>query len=172
MDKGGDLGQPPTLSKHLPLEVAKAGMRWLRIHDCRRDPLWFGPAPGSPPVNRFDDPVGHYLVCYLGTALEACFAEIFLRNPPVRILSLEDLSARYATTFEVLRAVRLVQVHGPGLAHAGATAEVTGGWSYVTSQAWARALWAHADSPDGLIYRSATTIRRSVLPCSTGPRAP
>lgn len=105
-------------------------------------------------MNRFDDPEGHYLVCYLGTTLEACFAETFLRNPPVRILSLEDLGARCVTTFEVLRPVRLVQVHGPALARAGATVEVSGGLSYATSQAWARALWAHADSPDGLIYRS------------------
>lgn len=154
VDKEEQVIQQPRLAKHLPFEVAKPGTLWLRIHDRRRDSLWFGPAPGSPPVNRFDDPEGHYRVCYLGTTMEACFAETFLRNPPVRILSLADLSVRCVTTFEVIRAGRLVQMHGPGLARTGATAGVTAGPSYVTSQSWARAVWAHADSPDGLIYRS------------------
>ncbi len=93
-------------------------------------------------------------VCYLGTTLEVCFAETFLRNPPVRILALDDLAGRSIATVEVHRDLRLVPIHGSSLARSGVTAELVTGSDYVGSQLWSRALWEHSDEPDGILYRS------------------
>jgi hypothetical protein len=93
-------------------------------------------------------------VCYFGTTLEVCFAETFLRNPPVRILALDDLAGRSIATVEVRRDLRLVPIHGPSLARLGVTAELASGNDYATSQLWSRALWEHGNQPDGILYRS------------------
>lgn len=86
--------------------------------------------------------------------MEVCFAETFLRNPPVRILALDDLAGRSIATIELRRELRLVPLHGASLARLGATAELASGSDYALSQAWSRALWEHADKPDGILYRS------------------
>jgi hypothetical protein len=144
----------PALPKRLRSIRVKAGARWMRIHAQGRSALWFGPGPGRPPIHRFDDPEGRFRVCYFGTTLEVCFAETFLRNPPVRILALDDLAGRSIATVEVRRDLRLVPVHGSSLARLGVTAELTSGSDYAASRLWSRALWEHADKPDGILYRS------------------
>jgi hypothetical protein len=143
-----------TLPKRLPLAGIKAGIRWFRIHAGTGSALWFGPAAASPPVHRFDDPLARFHVCYLGTSIDVCFAETFLRNPPVRILGLDDLAARSIATIEVQHELRLVALHGPGLGRVGTTAEPAVTSDYTLSQAWSRAFWEHAEKPDGLVYRS------------------
>jgi len=132
----------------------RAGTQWMRFHGRSKTALWFGPASGSPPVHRFDDPLGRFRVCYLGTTIEVCFAETFLRNPPVQILALDDLGTRLMATVEVRRALRLVTLHGPSLVRIGATAELASSSRYDLSQAWSRVLWEHSDQPEGIIYRS------------------
>jgi RES domain len=144
----------PALPKRLLLSRVRAGAGWMRIHSQTRNALWFGPARGRQPVNRFDDPAGRFQVCYFGTTIEACFAETFLRNPPVRILALDDLTARAIATVKVRRDLRLVPMHGSNLARLGVTAEVASGGDYAGSQRWSRALWEHTDQPDGILYRS------------------
>jgi len=72
----------------------------------------------------------------------------------VRILGLDDLSARSIATIDVRRELSLVPLHGPSLARLGVTAELASGSDYAVSQAWSRAIWEHSDGPDGLIYRS------------------
>jgi len=126
----------------------------MRIHAQARNSLWFGPARGQPPIHRFDDTAGRFPVCYFGTTLEVCFAETFRRNPPVRILALDDLAGRTVATVEVRRDLRLVPVHGSSLARLGVTAEVATGGDYALSQLWSRVLWEHSDQPDGILYRS------------------
>ena len=126
----------------------------MRIHAKARNALWFGPASGRPPIHRFDDPRGRFRVCYLGTNKEVCVAETFLRNPPVRILSLDDLADRVIATLAVRRELRLVSLHGPGPARLGVTAELTSGKDYGNSQGLSLALWEHTDKPDGILYRS------------------
>ena len=144
----------PDLPKHLPLTRIRIGSSWMRIHAKAKNALWFGPARGRPPIHRFDDPGGRFRVCYLGTNEEVCFAETFLRNPPVRILSLDDLADRFITTLTVRRELRFVALHGPGLARLGVTAELATGNDYESSQRLSRALWEHSDKPDGILYRS------------------
>ena len=144
----------PALPKRLPSIRVKAGTRWMRIHAHGRNALWFGPGAGRPPIHRFDDPKGRFRVCYFGTTLEVCFAETFLRNPPVRILALDDLAGRSIATVEVRRHLRLAPIHGSSLARLGVTAELASGADYAGSQLWSRALWEHSDQPDGILYRS------------------
>jgi hypothetical protein len=130
-----------------------AGTSWVRIHDATKAPLWFGPAPGASPSNRFDAPAAEYRVCYIGATIEGAFAETFLRNVPVTLLSLDDLAKRAASPVVTLREVTLVQFHGAGLAKLGATAAVAHG-PYSVSRQWALSCWQHPRSPDGLIYRA------------------
>ena len=114
----------PALPKRLPLSRVRIGRRWMRIHAQARNALWFGPGSGRQAIHRFDDPTGRFRVCYLGTTIEVCFAETFLRNPPVRILALDDLAGRSIATVEVRRDLRLVPMHGSNLARLGVTAEL------------------------------------------------
>jgi hypothetical protein len=125
----------------------------MRIHTHAGNALWFGPGAGRQPLHRFDDPAGRFCVCYFGTTIEVCFAETFLRNPPVRILALEDLAARSIATVEVRRDLRLAPLHGSSLARLGVTAELASGSDYAASQLWSRALWEHGGKPDGILYR-------------------
>lgn len=147
---------PPAfnLPKRLPLVRASQGTEWLRIHSRTKSAIWFGPAAGYPPVNRFDDPDSQFKVCYLGTTIDICFAETFLRNPPVRILSLADLESRAVATIRTRRDLRLVPLHGPNLAKIGVTAEIASSTDYAHSQEISRRLWEHPDKPDGILYRA------------------
>jgi len=99
------------LPKRLSLSRVRAGTHYLRIHARQRSALWFGPSAGHLPINRFDDPAGRFRTCYLGTTIDVCFAETFLRNPPVRILAIEDLAARSVATIEVVGELRLAALH-------------------------------------------------------------
>jgi hypothetical protein len=143
-----------SLPKRLPLSRVRVGACFMRIHARTRNALWLGPAAGRSAIHRFDDPGTRFRVCYLATAIETCFAETFLRNPPVRILSLEDLGGRSIAAIEVRRELRLVPIHGPGLVRLGVTSEIASGSDYAASQLWSRALWQHLDKPDGILYRS------------------
>ena len=139
----------------------------MRIHAQARNALWFGPARGQPPIHRFDDTAGRFRVCYFGTTLEVCFAETFLRNPPVRILALDDLAGRSVATVEVRRDLRLVPIHGSSLARLGVTAELASGSDY------ARRNFGRVPSGSTTTSRTescidlATTIRRFAWQCST-----
>jgi hypothetical protein len=148
----------------LPWQEVPAGTPLYRIHPAHLGPLWFGPAPGGAPGGRFDDPKRGdgttvvegggptFGVCYLGLSAEAAFAESFLRRPGVRLVSRATFDARAVSEVRVLRALRLVAFHGPGLAALGATAAVAHG-PHAAARRWARALWAHPDQPDGIAYR-------------------
>jgi hypothetical protein len=141
------------LPRRLPVSRIRPGRVFWRIHATAHEALWFGPKPGRPPLNRFDDSEGKFQVCYLAVSAEVAFAERFLRNPPVRIVSLRDLEERSLTAIRAKAELRLVRMHGPGLSQLGVTAEVSTGADYRVSQALSRALWEHPDEPHGILYR-------------------
>ena len=136
-------------SRTLPIETVAAGTALHRIHRSDLGALHFGKAGHS----RFDDPQGIFGVCYLGASLEAAFAETCLRAVGATILSWGFLAERSVTAIAAVRPLRLVSLHGPGLAAIGATSAISGG-SHGPAQAWSRALHDHADAPDGLSYRA------------------
>lgn len=137
----------------LPIEVAGAETTIARIHwEGTREPF-FGPVPGDPPSHRFHDPLGEFRVCFLGESATASFAETFLRAPPVRLVTREELSLRRLTTLRLRRELGLVSVYGAGLAQLGYTAEITSSPPpYQEPQRMARNLWQHGDRPDGIKY--------------------
>ena len=136
-------------SRDLPIEAVPAGATLVRIHQTGLGSLHFGTTGG----NRFDDPGGGYGVCYAARTLTGAFAETCLRRVGASLVSLAGLAVRSATELRVTSGLRLVALHGPGLARLGATAAVSSG-TYNLSQPWSRALHQHPNAPDGILYRS------------------
>jgi hypothetical protein len=148
--------RPPSdlAARELPLRVFDPGTVFWRIHDARRAPVWFGPAPGAPAVHRFDAELGVFRVCYVALTPEAAFAESFLRNPGRRMLDRTLIAGRAISQLTFDRRIQVIQFHGPGLARVGATAEVSHGPAYALSRQWSHALWSHPSRPDGILYTS------------------
>ncbi len=136
-------------TRDLPIETVAAGSVFLRIHRTDLGPIHFG-ASGD---NRFDDPEGQYGVFYAAHSLEGAFAETCLREVGATLVPMARLALRSVTRVEVTAELRLVALHGPGLARLGATAAVTSGM-YDISQPWSRAIHDHPSAVDGMIYRS------------------
>lgn len=136
-------------SRTLPIEMVAAGTALYRIHRSDLGAVYFGKAGHS----RFDDPQGDFGVCYLAATLEGAFAETCLRAVGATILSWAFLAERSVTTIAAIHPLRLVSLHGPGLAAIGATSAISGGL-HGPAQAWSRALHDHPHAPDGLSYRA------------------
>lgn len=138
----------------LPTLMIPPGTPWWRVHSAAHGPVWFGPAPGSGPRNRFDAPAGEYRVCYLGDSPEVAVAETIIRQPHTRLVSRTVLETSIASRFPVSRELKLVRLHGPGLLRLGIGAEVAHGYPYDRCQQLALELWQHDDVVDGIEYRS------------------
>ena len=134
----GPLPPPDFASRDLPIETVAAGTRLVRIHRSDLGPLFFGSTGG----NRFDDPAKTYGVCYLATTLEGAFVENCLRVVGARFVALAFLEERSFSEIEVTAPLRLVSIHGPGLAQLGATGAVTSG-PHAVAQLWSRAVHDH-----------------------------
>jgi hypothetical protein len=136
------------------VERIAAGTIWWRIHRLEHTPVLFGPEPGGSPRHRFDAPGGEYRVAYAGTSREASFAEVFLREPDVEYVAMNEIRSRRVVRIRVHRPVALVVLHGPGLARAGMSAAATTGDDYPRSREIARGIWARPERPDGVTYRA------------------
>ncbi len=136
-------------SRDLPIEAIPAGAAFVRLHRSDLGALYFGKSS----TNRFDDPQGAYGVCYVARTHEGAFAETCLRAVGAQFVATTFLEARSFTTIETTRSLRLVLVHGPGLARLGATSVVSGS-DHALSRVWSRAIHDHPAAPDGLLYRA------------------
>jgi hypothetical protein len=124
------------------------------VHRKGQDVLWFGPDPAGGPRNRFDAPGGEYRICYLGDSPEVSVAETIIRQPHDRLIPRARLAERAIARVPVLRELRLVRFHGPGLVRLGIGADVAHGHPYGRCQALALDFWSHPDAVDGVEYRS------------------
>jgi hypothetical protein len=141
------------LPPSLPREDLPPGSTLARIHWRGTTEPFFGPKPGERPSHRFHDPMGEFRVCFLGENPTASFAETFLRRSPVRLVTRDELARRGLTAFGVLRPLRLVKLHGNGLAKVGCTAQITSSDPpYDEPQRLSRELWLHPDAVDGISY--------------------
>ena len=141
---------PPDLAnRDLPVEAVPAGATFVRIHRSGLDPLHFGTSGD----NRFDDPERRYGVCYAAHSVEGAFAETCLRQVGATLVPLSRLAERSVSLLTATAELRLVELHGPGLARMGATAAVSSG-TYDISQPWSRAIHEHPAKVDGIAYRS------------------
>jgi len=135
------------------VETYAAGASWFRCHLSGLAPVFFGSGEGMPARHRFDAPGGEFQIIYLGLSYDAAIVETFFRNPRRRTIDQDDVDARSMARLISGGDLRLVQAHGAGLARIGATAALST-CSYRASRAWVLELWAHAERPDGLVYRS------------------
>ena len=63
------------------------------------------------------------------------------------------MKSRSFSVIEVVAPLRLVTLHGPGLARVGATSAVSSG-SQADAQLWSIAIHDHHANVDGIVYRS------------------
>lgn len=141
---------PADLSgRALPIDVLAAGAALIRIHRRDQDAVFFG-RTGD---NRFDAPDGSYGVCYAAPTLEGAFAETCLRDVGARFVSRSYLAERAYSAIALVGELRLVALHGAGLAQVGATSAVTSG-DHAMARRWSDALHWHSAQVDGIAYRA------------------
>lgn len=163
----------------LPLELLPAGTPLFRVHRLGRDPIFFGPGRSAAPTYRFDSLAGAFGVLYVGLSLTAALAETILRNPGRRMVRYPDLAERASCDLTCARDLRLVRLHGSGLQTVGCDNAISTG-PYDVCGAWADALWAHSDMPDGIAYQSRhdsgeiciALFERSALPLRASESVP
>ena len=154
MASADDLAPPSEpLEGALPITIVAAESKWWRIHRTARPSVFFGPAPGQPPTYRFDAPGGEYRVLYIGQSLSAAFIETLLRNPRIPFIERSELEERSVAVLNNHNELRLVDARGRGSSRIGVDTRLTTG-AYDAAGRWALSLWRHADTPDGILYRS------------------
>lgn len=144
----------PALSKSDLLSVlVSAGATFVRIHQLKDGPLWFGPALGKRPTYRFDAPAGEYRTLYAAERLEGAFAETVLRRAR-RIVARDYVEARQWSVISCSRDLKLVKLFDEGLLRHGVTADICAGDDYGLSQAFANLLHNQYAEVDGIAYRA------------------
>ncbi|HET6764968.1 MAG TPA: RES family NAD+ phosphorylase [Longimicrobiaceae bacterium] len=125
-----------------------------RAHGVEYGAIFFGPAPGDAPRFRFDAPDGSYRVMYLGLTDEAAFIEGVIHSAvPRRIIAERTLAQRAISSVHVLHEVRVARLYGKYLVRNGADGGVVHGGDYSgVSRPWSKAIHAHADGVDGILY--------------------
>ena len=136
----------------LPLDVP-AGAEFVRVHQKIHSPVFFGPASGSPPQNRFDAPGGEYRVLYGARELPGAFVETVLRKPG-RVLRREMVDDRAWSRLQVRRPLRLAKLYDEGLHWHGVDAGDIGIDNYAPSRRLALDLYLAFSDLDGIAYRS------------------
>lgn len=157
----GTASLPPSwlATRSLPLVRLHQGTPFFRVHQQVHGAVFFGPdvdpASGTrqPPTNRFDSLSGAFGVLYLAERFEGAFVETVLRNPRMRFVSESYVALRAVSELICNRELRLVDLHGRGLARVGTTNAISTG-PYAPSQMWSDYLWSHRDRPDGIAYAS------------------
>jgi hypothetical protein len=141
--------EPPFDLEIRGLPISSLSNSWFRLHRIDRDALFFG----STGTSRFDAPAGQYGVLYAADTPHCAFIETFGQSTGVRVVTRVALERRCLSHIEIDRALRLVDLTGPGLARLGADNRLCTA-DHGVAQQWALALWEHPQKPDGLLYRA------------------
>jgi hypothetical protein len=145
---------PADLSaQKLPIVSIPQGTTLYRIHRADHGPIFFSPGTGRPPAGRFDSATRRFGILYVGLTFACSFAEVLLRNPGRRIISLSEIEARSLAIIRLRADVRMVDLTGPGLSQLGLDARFHSG-GYDVCGAWADALHNHPEQPAGILYPS------------------
>lgn len=141
---------PADLAARAPLTATLAeGTELHRFYPAGLEPIYFDRSLAG----RLNAPDGRFGVLYAAAKPEGAFAETFLRTPGRTLLAPDLIAAKGQAHLKCLRPLTFIQLHGPGLARLGATAEVThGGLPYDAPQAWSAALQDHPVQADGIAY--------------------
>jgi hypothetical protein len=138
---------PIALPKRIPVATLAAGSVLWRVHRGAYGPLWFGPAPGSPPLGRFDAPAGEFGMCYFAESLGVGVLETLVRGS-------RRLLDRAASTFTMVEPMRFLQFEGRGLARIGIGAEQAHAADYRDCRRMTLELFQRHADVDGVQYRS------------------
>lgn len=143
---------PSDLASRLPrLRALQAGTVLHRFHNAALGPVFFDRGTTS----RLNAPDGRFGVLYTALSAAGAFAETFLRTPGATLLDPDLVAQKACAALALQREVRLIELHGPGAAVIGATAELChAAPPYDLPQAWSSALHAHPVQADGLAYRA------------------
>lgn len=131
-----------------------AGHSLVRVHPLSRGPIFFGPALGRPPMNRFGAPDQQYRTLYAAEHLEGAFVETVLRRPTGRILRREAVEERGWSLVRPSRALTLAKIFDDGLQFHQIDAGEISVNDYGPSRALARSFYTDFSNLDGLAYRS------------------
>lgn len=142
----GRLGDPPGDFASLALPLRQWQVPLFRIHRKTHAALYFG-VTGT---NRFDDPARRFGVVYASASFRGAFAETVVATG-VRSITAQALADRVYSQLVPVRALRLVDLTGPGLLQIGSDARLASG-DYHVAQRWSRALYTHPSVVDGLCY--------------------
>lgn len=140
-------------SQNLPLVDITQGTNIYRIHRADHGPIFFSPGTSRPPAGRFDSATRRFGILYAGLTFTCSFAEVLLRNPGRRIVSLSEIETRSLAIIRLRADVRVVDLTGPGLSQLGLDARFLSG-GYDVCGAWADALHDHPEQPAGILYPS------------------
>ncbi len=146
------LGHTPEPSKRfhsITLPITEVDRDWRRSHPTRRGPIYFGQNRAF----RFDAPNGEYGVLYAGADAHVAFIESFQIAGIHPVVTESKLRERSLSRIRIRGPIRLVNLAESGaLTRIGADARIFTA-SYTVSQRWSRAIQAHPDQPDGILYR-------------------
>jgi len=137
-----------------PVLALRPGHLLVRIHKKKHSAIFFGPAPGRPPGNRFDAPNGAFRVLYAAERLEGAYVETVLRHGHRQIVTRAHVNERAWSTLRIERPVRLAALLDEGLFPHGVDAGELGAEDYAFCRALALRLYQTRPDLDGLAYRS------------------
>lgn len=124
---------------------------FYRFYTRGKDPIYFDRSKKG----RLNSPDGSFGVLYAAKRMRGAFAETFLREPERTLLAVDFIEKKALVFLRPRRALHLANLHGPGLAVLGATAEITSTTQpYDEPQAWSAALHNHPGMFDGIAYRA------------------
>ena len=89
----------------------------------------------------------------MARTVEGAFAETCVRVAGDRVVEQSVVEEKSISEIRVIAPLRLLSLHGPGLARVGATSAVASG-SHDDARVWSRAIHDHPAVPDGIAYRS------------------
>jgi hypothetical protein len=142
---------PPDLDRREPvIEVLPAGAMLYRFHNRQYDPFHFDRSANA----RFNAGNGHFGVMYAAVERRGAFAETFLRNVGSTAISEALVGTKACSALRLRRPLRAVRFRGYGLAPIGATASICSSPTYEAPQEWSRALHAHPQQMDAILYGS------------------
>ena len=137
----------------IDLPIVRRYRHWFRAHGCHVGPLFFGMTGDW----RYDDPEGEFGVLYAASDFEGAFVEGCLHDgglgEAIPMLSERYVRGRCLSKVGFDQSLRLVDLTGSGVLKIRADARICTG-NYEISQRWSRALWAHPQQPDGILYLS------------------
>jgi hypothetical protein len=124
---------------------------FYRFYSRGREPIYFDRSKNG----QLNSPDASFGVLYAAKQMPGAFAETFLREPGRTLLAGDFIAKKGMVRLRSTRVLQVANLHGPGLAILGATAQITSSAQpYDLSHVWAAALHNHPGAFDGIAYHA------------------